>query len=153
MKSPEEKFIKSLKDYFYFYDEIFNDVNERKILSFLENYKSEIKENKQIVEKSYIVYRTAAQSVIEIVPKPNKSVLHPDEMEDEFRRFCESKGIVYKSVKKNGRGTKEIKKIRTDFCNYVAENYLVSKSELAQFFNLNHASIHYYFNSSKNEGE
>jgi hypothetical protein len=142
METPEEIFLRDLEAYL-FSEMDFNDTIRKKILNLLMSYKIKSAQIK-IVTNNFFVYKNGA--TVQVEPETKKKLLQLNELQTEFERFCESKNVRYVKNKKQGRSTKETTKIRVDFCNYVAENFLVSKSELANFFGLNHATIHYYFN-------
>ena len=143
MISPEEIFIRDLEAYFAF-DIEFNDVIRKKIMYLLSEYRSKINIEIKIVNKNFIVYKSLAGNVVK--PNTDKKILSKELIGNEFLNYCNDNGIKFDNIKKQGRSTKAITKIRVDFCNYAAENFLVSKTELANFFGLNHATIHYYFN-------
>ena len=143
MQTPEEIFLRDLEAFFYNNVE-FNDLIRRRIASLLMEYKKSINVETRYVTKSFVIYKTTAGT--QVMPNSNKKLLDIPGMQVEFDRFCKENSIIFESIKRRGRSTKAITKVRTDFCNYVAVNFLVSKSELAAFFGLNHATIHYYFN-------
>lgn len=143
MITPEEIFIKDLEAFFI--NEIeFNDVIRKRIVFLLGEYKSKINIEIKIINKNFTVYKSLAGNIIK--PNTDKKILSKELIGVEFMNYCDERGIEFKNVKKQGRSTKAITKIRVDFCNYAAENFLVNKTELANFFGLNHATIHYYFN-------
>ena len=144
MITPEQLFIKELEAYLIL-DMEFTENIRRKISKLLEEYKSSFEVETKIVNHNFFVYRNQA-NISHVTPKTEKIILEYKSLEEEFNRFCEERNIMFTATKKKGRSTKEITKIRAEFCNYAAENFLVSKSELANFFKLNHATIHYYFN-------
>tara|TARA_R110000868_G_scaffold256993_1_gene514071 strand:+ start:523 stop:969 length:447 start_codon:yes stop_codon:yes gene_type:complete len=144
---PEEVFLKELEAYFIF-DLEFNDSAKRKVLFLLEEYKKSINVEIKVVTKNFIIYKTIAGNLVK--PHTNKKILSYSDLEDEFNKFCKNEGVTLNHlIKKQGRSTRAITKIKVDFCNYIAENFLVSKAELAAFFGLNHATIHYYFKEEK----
>ena len=143
MLTPEEIFLRDLKAFLHTEYEL-NDVVVNKIKYLLDAFKGSVKKDIQIIERNFCVYRINAST--QISPETKRKLLGYNDLQKEFDEFCKKRNIKYVNEKKQGRSTKETTKLRADFCNYVAENYLVSKSELAVFFNLNHATIHYYFN-------
>lgn len=148
MYTPEEIFIKDLEDYFFSGTKL-REIDIKKIKILLFNYKQKSNVEVKIVTKNFVVYKNA--NSYQVAPESNKKLLPINGLKEEFEVFCNDRNVKYSNVKKNGRSTKEIAKIRSEFCNYVAENFLVSKSELATFFGLNHATIHYYFNEKAKE--
>lgn len=148
MLTPEEIFIRDLEDYLYSEYE-FNDKTRAKICRLLLEYKETVSVKIKIVNKNFYVYKT--NNGLSSYPKTDKHILDLNGLQNEFNLFCKQKDIVYLNKKKRGRSTKEITQLRIDFCNYVSENFVVSKSDLANFFGLNHATIHYYFNPKYKE--
>lgn len=144
MITPEEIFFKDLQAYFYSEYE-FSDSDKKKILKLLLDYKGKINTEIKIVNKTFVVYKNQSGGY-STYPKTEKKLLSFTELQAEFDKYCYERSIKFINIKKNGRSAKNITKVRAEFCNYAAENFLVSKTELANFFGLNHATIHYYFN-------
>lgn len=148
MLTPEEIFIRDLSAFLI--DEIeMNDVIQKKLNSLLKKYKESVAE-KQIIENNFYVCKTSFG--IEINPYSDKKIMDKYTIDGEFNKYCDERGINAELIKrpdKCGRSKKEFTNARIDFCNYAAQNFIVNKSELASFFNLNHATIHYYFNQNK----
>lgn len=152
MLTKEEIFIKDLSAFLV--NEIdFNDVIVNKLKSLLKKYKESVSD-KEYITHNFFVYKTSFGT--EVSPYSDKKIMDKYTIEGEFNKYCDDRGIdsqIIRRPEKCGRSKKEITNVRIDFCNYAAQNFIVNKSELAAFFNLNHATIHYYFNpnSKKND--
>lgn len=143
MLTPEEIFIRDLEDFLYSEFEL-DDKTKGKIKKLLEVYKNTVNVKIKVVNRNFYVYKTVTG--YNSYPKTDKQILDLNGLQKEFEDFCKARNFKYQNQKKPGRSTKEITQLRIDFCYFVSENYVVSKSELATLFNLNHATIHYYFN-------
>lgn len=146
MLSSEDIFIKDLEDFLVF-DLKFNDKIKNKIRKLLSEYSNKVSVQEKIVTQNFFVYKS--NFGLKSSPHSTKKILVLDDIKPEFEKYCQENNIKYQTRKKKGRSEKAVTKIRAEFCNYIAENYLVSKSDLAIFFGLNHATIHYYFNPKK----
>lgn len=152
MLTQEEIFIRDLSAFLV--NEIeFNDVIVKKINSLLKNYKENVSQ-KEFIHHNFFVYKTSFGT--EVSPYSDKKIMDKYTIDGEFNKYCDERGIDANLIKrpdKCGRSKKEITNVRIDFCNYAAQNFIVNKSELAHFFNLNHATIHYYFNPNNKKSE
>lgn len=136
----EAEFIKKLEVYF---DEDFNEYTKKRIIGYLNEYKSQIpaiiinKKEKPIIIEKY--YRSRLEKI-------RKDMISPDMLLLQAQSFCKEHNISIAEFtsRKGLKSKQEIINYRKKFCLFIIENFLCSNNQLADFFEIDHSTISYY---------
>lgn len=146
----ENKFIKQLEAYLF---QEYSDYDKKRILSFLEEYKTALNIEEKIVIKEVVrevkVYEKVENIPVEFPIRKYKQLATGYVLQQHAKKMCEENNIDYKKFRKKSRTTTmDVTLLRKEFCHYIINNYEVKLTTLGEFFGLHHATISYYLYGS-----